>query len=130
MSESENSPPALPDVMIRRGTRVVRGISTKMLIPYIESRKLLPSDEISLDGIKWVRLDQHRRLASYFSEEKTTRVLPEPPAVFPQDAEAEDSKEMAPQPGESDDAPSSLPEPPGMQDELSRLAEILKDLNE
>ncbi len=59
----------LQTVWVRRGGASTRQIPAKMLIPNIKLGKLYGSDEISGDGLRWVRLDRHSQLAHYFVEE-------------------------------------------------------------
>lgn len=54
-------------IMLRRGSKIIKDVPAKSLIPNIKSRKLLGSDEVSVDGEKWMRLDKHHQLGSYFS---------------------------------------------------------------
>ena len=54
------------NVWIRRGNKVMQNVPTKLLIVKIKDKKLFGSDEISVGGQKWVRLDRHRQLARYF----------------------------------------------------------------
>ena len=54
------------NVWIRRGNKVMQNVPTKLLIVKIKDKKLFGSDEISVGGKKWVRLDRHRQLARYF----------------------------------------------------------------
>lgn len=127
MSEGEQLYRPLYTVMIRRGAKVVQGIPTKMLVPYIEGRKLLRTDEISGDGKKWTRLDQHFQLARYFKDETSPEVLRDAPSPFPQD----DDSELAADTLYSQDegAPASLPQSPLLKNQLDDLAQMLKDLN-
>ncbi len=66
-------------VQFRRGTKVSKGVPIKQVIPGIKSGKLLGSDEISTDGIKWMRLDKTPHLAKYFQ----APVVPEVQADCP-----------------------------------------------
>ena len=128
MSEGENIYRPLFTVMIRRGDKVVKGIPTKMLVPYIEGRKLLRTDAISGDGVKWTRLDQHFQLARYFKDETSPEVLRDAPAPFPQD----DDSELAVDSLNSldDEKPASLPPAfSKVENQLTQMAEMLKDLN-
>ncbi|QPJ65633.1 MAG: hypothetical protein G3M78_09600 [Candidatus Nitrohelix vancouverensis] len=71
---SENDKPVsiqpLQTVWVRRGDAPTRQIPAKMLIPNIKIGKLYGSDEISGDGLRWVRLDRHSQLAHYFLVEE------------------------------------------------------------
>lgn len=54
-------------VRIRRGNQVKNNIPPQGLVDQIKKGKLKNSDEISSDGKKWIRLDQHPQLTNYFS---------------------------------------------------------------
>jgi len=128
MSDGENIYQPLYTVMIRRGGKVVQGIPTKMLVPYIEGKKLLRTDAISGDGVKWTRLDQHFQLARYFKDETSPEVLPNAPSPFPNDNDSElavDSFCSI----DDDEPASSPPEFSKFENQLTQMAEILKDLN-
>ncbi len=128
MNEDENIYKPLYTVMIRRGDKVVKGIPTKMLVPYIEGKKLLRTDSISGDGVKWTQLDQHFQLARYFKDETSSEVLPDAPSPFPQDDDSELTVDSL---GSVDDEePASSPPPAEkFENQLTQMAEILKDLN-
>ncbi|MFQ5450087.1 MAG: hypothetical protein ACE5E9_05625 [Nitrospinaceae bacterium] len=126
MTENENIPPPVSTVMIRRGKKVAAGIPTKMLVPYIEGKRLLRSDEISVDGIRWLRLDQHHQLTRYFKDETSAQVLPDAPSPFPQ----EEDGELGVGPCYiEEENPASHPQPLRMEKELAKLADLLKDIN-
>jgi hypothetical protein len=128
MTEGENIYQPLYTVMIRRGSRVVKGIPTKMLVPYIEGKKLLRTDAISGDGIKWTQLDQHFQLARYFKDETSSEVLPNALSPFPND---DDSELAVDSPCSMDDEEpvSQSPEFSKFGNQLTQMVEILKDLN-
>jgi hypothetical protein len=113
-------------VMIRRGEKVVHGIPTKMLVPYIEGKKLLCTDAISGDGVKWTRLDQHFQLARYFKDETSAEVLPDTPSPFSQD---DDSELMADSLSSEVDEEPAPPVLSKFENQLNQVAEMLKDLN-
>jgi len=128
MSQGENIYQPLYTVMIRRGDKVVKGIPTKMLVPYIEGGKLLRTDAISGDGVKWTRLDQHFQLARYFKDETSPEVLRNAPSPFPQD----DDSELAVDSLNSLDDEKPASPPPAfskVENQLTQMAEMLKDLN-
>ncbi|MCH7499237.1 MAG: hypothetical protein IH886_04405 [Nitrospinae bacterium] len=56
-------------VKIRRGNQVKNNIPPQGLVDQIKKGKLKNSDEISSDGNKWIRLDQHPQLAKYFKSQ-------------------------------------------------------------
>ncbi|MDA1109126.1 MAG: hypothetical protein O3A78_04820 [Nitrospinae bacterium] len=127
MNESENINQPLYTVMIRRGSRVVKGIPTKMLVPYIEGKKLLRTDAISGDGVKWTRLDEHFQLAKYFQDETSPKVLRDAPSPFPQDDEAELEEDALCAPEDDDCLPAK---PPQFDNQMAQLTDLLKDLNQ
>lgn len=53
-------------VSIRRSGKVLRNVLAQSLVSEIKQGRLKKDDEISADEKKWVRLDQHSQLASYF----------------------------------------------------------------
>ncbi len=88
-------------VMVRRGDKVARYFPARWLVPYIKANKLLGSDEVSADGVKWVRMDRHRQLAPVF----------------------------APRPTSKDDSDPSVSPPPGIEDQLTEMADMLREIN-
>ena len=56
-------------VMIRRGAITTPNVPTQKLQTFISKRALLGTDEISGDGINWVRVDRHYQLRKFFSNE-------------------------------------------------------------
>lgn len=74
-SQPPSQQTATHTVQFRRGTKVSKGVPIKQVIPGIKSGKLLGSDEISTDGLKWMRLDKTPHLAKYF---QPTEVLETP----------------------------------------------------
>jgi len=110
-------------VYIRRGSNIAQGFPVKLLIPYIECKKLLGSDEISGDGARWMRLDRHKVLARYFGS--SAQWVPEAPSPFSEQPVAEE-------PGPAirgDEAEETGAPPPGLEGQLSSLAKMLRDLN-
>ena len=67
MSKMQASQILHRNVSIRRSGRVIRNVLTQSLISEIRKGRLEKDDEISADEKNWVRLDQHRQLACYFS---------------------------------------------------------------
>ena len=90
----------LQTIMLRRGSKTIKDVPAKSLIPNIKSKKLLATDEISADGEKWVRLDKHHQLGFYFAEQKEL------------------------EPG------SNSPNPPGFESQITELAELLREINQ
>ena len=127
MNDGENSYRPLFTVMIRRGSRVVKGIPTKMLVPYIEGKKLLRTDDISGDGVRWTRLDEHFQLAKYFKDETSPKVLRDAPSPFPQEDDSELEEDSICSPDDDDSLPAK---PPALDSQMTQMAQMLKDLNE
>jgi hypothetical protein len=126
MSADKKTFQPLYTVMIRRGEKVVQGIPTKMLVPYIEGKKLLCTDAISGDGVKWTRLDQHFQLARYFKDETSAEVLPDTPSPFSQDDDIELAADSLSSKIDEEPAPPVLSK---FENQLNQVAEMLKDLN-
>ena len=76
--------------MIRRGSQVIKDISAKLLIHNIKLKKLRGSDEISADGIKWMRIDKHHQLGYFFRQPDVENTVSNPPNVENQMAELAD----------------------------------------
>lgn len=69
--ENKSSNPqrkTLKTVILRRGEQVLLSVSTRKLVPGIEQSKLLPTDEISSDGLNWVELGEHKQLYAWFQK--------------------------------------------------------------
>ncbi len=68
MPEAAVKAPQRPRLMIRRGKKVTEGVEAQAVIADIKAGQLRPSDEFSMDGIHWRRLDSHVQLAKVFAE--------------------------------------------------------------
>ncbi len=112
-------------VLVRRGANIARGFPVKLLIPYIECKKLLGSDEISGDGVHWMRLDRHKVLSRYFGN--PVQWVPEAPSPFQGETPSLDSPSRAE--GEAPMTEEAVPNPPGLDRQLASLADMLRDLN-
>lgn len=64
--------PTYNHVHLKRGSRVKKKIPTDSLILRIEKKDLLPTDQISVDGKTWVRLDKHKQLEYLFNEKENS----------------------------------------------------------
>ena len=126
MNAGNNSTRPLVTVMIRRGDKVAEGFPTKMLIPYIEGRKLLRTDAISGDGVKWTRLDQHFQLAQYFNDETSSEVLRDSPPPFSQENDSEHEVDTSLENNEPTNPPRTSSQ---VENQLNQMAEMLKDIN-
>lgn len=87
-------------IMLRRGSKTIKDVPAKSLIPNIRSKKLLGTDEISVDGEKWVRLDRHHQLGLYFSGQEGLESV------------------------------SNNQRPPGIESQISELADLLREINQ
>lgn len=68
MAEATVKTPQRPKLMIRRGKKVTEGVEVKTVFSDIKTGRLRPSDEFSMDGENWRRLDTHVQLAKVFAE--------------------------------------------------------------
>ena len=71
MTGDQSSQPqrnTLKTVILRRGNQVLISVSTRKLVPGIEQGKLIPTDEISSDGVDWVRVGEHKQLYAWFQK--------------------------------------------------------------
>ena len=59
--------------MVRRGAITIPNVPTQKLQTFISKRALLGTDEISGDGINWVRVDRHYQLGKFFSNEDSQK---------------------------------------------------------
>ena len=101
---------------------MARGIPARKLGAYILDKKILCTDEVSGDGRKWIRADQLRHLAPYFSIKNSIKEKQEPASIFPQ-AESNSSEYSI---AETQEVPHN---PPGLETELVRLVRMLEDIN-
>ena len=124
MANHNKSKAASNTVFIRRASIVVRGCPIKILLPSIQAKKLLPADEISGNGDRWIRLDKHQVLSRYFLSQ--TSVVPEPPSPFAEPSVKEFEETAGSYAEDSQDEPRP---PPGLESDLAALAEMLKELN-
>ncbi len=103
--------PPLLTLQLRRGSKVIPQFPVKRLVPCIREGRLLPGDEISPDGRRWLRLDQYPQLVRYFRGGPAQPKSREPLAA-----------------ADGGPAPSAAL-PPNMKDTLENLADMLNDLN-
>lgn len=68
MAEATVKTPQRPKLMIRRGKKVTEGVEANTVFSDIKSGRLRRSDEFSMDGENWRRLDAHVQLAKVFAE--------------------------------------------------------------
>ena len=108
-------------ISLRRGNRVMKDYSTRLLFQAIKNGKLLATDEYSLDGKNWVKLGSHDQLKKYLDKTSTKagqnheKPLNEPSAT---------SKPIN---VEIDEEPASPP--PDLDENLQNIADLLKGIN-
>ena len=113
-SKKLNAKTPMPEkICLRRGPKIVRNYSTRLLFQAIKDGKLLATDEYSLDGQHWVKLGSHRQLEKYLNKEPSAV---DTPTVSNNETVDQNSEESG-----------SLP--PGLNDDLQKLADMLKSLN-
>jgi hypothetical protein len=108
-------------ISLRRGNRVMKDYSTRLLFQAIKNGKLLATDEYSLDGKNWVKLGSHDQLKKY---------LDKTPAKVEQNHEKPLNKPSAtskPTNVEIDEEPASPP--PDLDENLQNIADLLKGIN-
>ncbi len=101
--------------MVRRGSVTIPSVPTQKLVTFIRKRALLGTDEISGDGTNWVRVDRHYQLSKYFSSEAGGNVAVS--AKTDLNSELEFSEDLV------------IP-PRGFENDLQKVADLLKDINE
>jgi len=114
MPDSSRKPGAKPEfplkIFLRRGDKVVGDFPARLLLQAIKSGKLLPTDEYSRDGERWMKLGGHQQVAEYFRN-KTSSMVRAPAK------KVEEKSEESPNP------------PPGFSRELKKLADMLKEID-
>ena len=120
----ENEPNNIPrktlkTVILRRGDQVLISVSTRKLVPGIEQGKLLPTDEISSDGLDWVPLSEHKQLYAWFEK------LSAPPATSENSADEPLDKEFFTDPSGEEHLP-----PPLIQRTLDEMSKLIDEINE
>ena len=121
MANESSSPQrkTLKTVILRRGKQVLLSVSTRKLVPGIEQGKLLPTDEISSDGLDWVELGEHKQLHAWF--QKSTL---EPTTDGGYDDDELDKEFFSDGSGEE-----HLP-PPLIQRTLDEMSKLIDEINE
>lgn len=61
--------PKYDRVHLRRGGLLQKSFPTDSLVLRIVKKELFPTDQISVDGKTWIRLDQHKQLQHLFNGE-------------------------------------------------------------
>ena len=108
-------------ISLRRGNRVMKEFSTRLLFQAIKNGKLLATDEYSLDGKNWVKLGSHDQLKKY---------LDITPAKVEQNEEKPLNKPSAPSKPINVEIGEELGSPPPNLDEnLQNIADLLKGIN-
>ncbi len=109
----------LKTVILRRGSQVLISVSTRKLVPGIEQGKLLPTDEISSDGIDWVALGEHKQLYAWFQ-----KFADQPTTGDGSDDDKLDEEFLTDGSGEA-----HLP-PPLIERTLEEMSKLLDEINE
>ena len=110
------------NISLRRGEKVMLNYSTRMLFQAIKKGKLLATDEYSLDGQHWVKLGIHKQLGKYLKKTASSSDEPDPGNAVDSPSASNNETSDA-----SDEAHSSPP--PGLNDELQKMADLLKGIN-
>ena len=121
-SEKSGENSKMPEkISLRRGSRVMKNYSTRLMFQAIKNGKLLASDEYSLDGKNWVKLGSHDQLKKYLDKTPAkAEKKQEKPATF-------SSVQIKPVTDEIVDGPG-VP-PPDLDESLQKIAEQLKGIN-
>jgi hypothetical protein len=96
-------------VMIRRGASKVFNVRSENLITFVRKKILIGTDELSGDGNKWIRVDQHYQLRKYFISNEEGLIN------LTQATKSDEPEKIAP--------------PPDFKDDLREMASLLKDIN-
>ena len=111
-SKKSTAKPKMPEkISLRRGGKVALNYSTRLLFQAIKNGKILATDEYSLDGRNWVKLGSHKQLAKYLNKTPSS------------------DKETFAENGETHSPPPAGSPPPGLDDDLQKLADLLKGIN-
>jgi hypothetical protein len=122
--ENESSNPqrkTLKTVILRRGKQVLLSVSTRKLVPGIEQSKLLPTDEISSDGLDWVELGEHKQLHAWFQRSALEPTIDIDEGSADEELDKEFFKDSS---GEE-----HLP-PPLIQRTLDEMSKLIDEINE
>jgi hypothetical protein len=82
MPEASVKSPERPKLMIRRGKKVIEGVEVQTVFADIKAGQLKPSNEFSMDGANWRRLDSHPQLAKVFASAPKPKTKSKGPLVF------------------------------------------------
>jgi hypothetical protein len=108
-------------ISLRRGSRVMKDYSTRLMFQAIKNGKLFATDEYSLDGKNWVKLGTHEQLRKY---------LDKSPASVEKNKEKSADQSFAPNKPIIDEIVEEPGTPPPDLDEsLKKIADQLKGIN-
>jgi hypothetical protein len=119
--KSETNSQMPEKISLRRGSRVMKDYSTRLMFQAIKNGKLFATDEYSLDGKNWVKLGSHDQLRKY---------LDKTPAKVEKNLEDPTHKSSVPNKpviDEIDEGPGRPP--PGLENDLQKIADLLKGIN-
>ena len=112
----------MPDkISLRRGSRVMKDYSTRLMFQAIKNGKLFATDEYSLDGKNWVKLGSHNQLRKYLDKTSTKA---EKNIEKPLDQSTAQNNPVADETGEGPGSP-----PPDLDENLQKIADLLKGIN-
>jgi len=121
-SQKTSSKSKMPEkISLRRGQKIIRNYSTRLIFQAIKNGKLLATDEYSLDGKNWVRLGNHKQLERYLK--KT------PPSVDHNLKESVKSPEVLNKQITEENSEKPGSPPPDLDDNLQKIADLLKIIN-
>lgn len=121
-SQKSGSKSQVPDkIFLRRGNKKPRHFPTRLVFQAIKGGNLLATDEYSFDGKKWAQLGSHKQLAKLLNKNPSAKEIDLAQAVkAPPISSKKDPAQDIEEPG---------PPPPGLNDDLEKLAELLKGIN-
>ncbi|PIQ98095.1 MAG: hypothetical protein COV67_00800, partial [Nitrospinae bacterium CG11_big_fil_rev_8_21_14_0_20_56_8] len=93
MAQPKKPPPET--VMIRRGADFLDNYPTRALVEKIRKGDLLPTDELSVKGKKWIRLEEHPQLSKFFKKKHKIENLARPEELEADDEDEEEKQPMA-----------------------------------
>jgi hypothetical protein len=119
--KSEKNSQMPEKISLRRGSRVMKDYSTRLMFQAIKNGKLFATDEYSLDGKNWVKLGSHDQLRKYLDKTpgKDEKSIENPTPKSPVT-----NKPVINEIGEELASP-----PPGLDKDLQKIADLLKGIN-
>ncbi|MGV7220062.1 MAG: hypothetical protein ACQ9MH_00900 [Nitrospinales bacterium] len=119
--KSETNSQMPEKISLRRGGRVMKDYSTRLMFQAIKNGKLFATDEYSLDGKNWVKLGSHDQLRKY---------LDKTPANVEKNLEPLTHKSSVPDKPTIDEIGEEPGKPPpNLDKDLQNIADLLKGIN-